>query len=386
MARRGNGEGSIRKRKDGRWEGRCVVGRDPETGAPIRKSVFGRTRKDCAEALSKAMAKAAAGLYMPVSKMLYSDWVQAYLWDIKQAGLKPNTFSQYVYLSSFLDGSALWDMKIADIRRHHIQSYIDSLVPRYGAWTIKSIYKFVRGTFSEAEAREIVEANPVKNIKIPPAKAKPMRILTEEETRRLLTAVKSHRLAAAFIVAITTGMREGELAALKWADYENAGLHIERDAVRIDVYDPVTRKKTGTELIIQDTPKTSAGVRFVPILPIAIDALSRHRMRQNDEKMKNRRLYVDSGYIFTNEVGAVYEPSYYRKTLHKIMDAAGLSRVRFHALRHSFATRGLELEISPKELQALLGHETPEMVMHYQHLLEQRARVSIDKLQNVFGK
>ncbi|MDR1796060.1 MAG: site-specific integrase, partial [Clostridiales Family XIII bacterium] len=194
-------------------------------------------------------------------------------------------------------------------------------------------------------------------------------------------------LEAAFYVALTTGLREGEIAALKWSDFDaGAGtLTVSKNAIRIGVYDPDTNEKTGTKVVIQDTPKSRAGHRVFPLLPKTVNAIQRHRIRQLDEKMKNRQLYVDNDLIFANEIGGLYDPKTFYTALRKICKRTpGLEPIKFHALRHTFATRGLEADISGKAMQGLLGHETEAMTLHYQQILEAQARKEIDKLQNAF--
>jgi len=190
-------------------------------------------------------------------------------------------------------------------------------------------------------------------------------------------------LQSAFIIALTTGIREGELAALTWNDYKDGYISITKNAVRANIYDD-KGELIGAEIRIQDTPKTAAGIRTIPLMPVAVKSLRVHRRNQNDERMKNRLLYTDNGLMFCTEIGGIYEPRYYRKMLHKALAAAGLPLIKFHALRHAFATMGLEAGLSPKELQNILGHETPEMVMHYQHILDGQKRAAINNISKIF--
>jgi integrase len=276
-------------------------------------------------------------------------------------------------------------MKIADIRRHHVQAFIDDMKAA-GNSPHAVCYSFglIRNAMNEAVNRGIIPVSYAVGVALPKKTPKKTVIFTKNEQAAFMDTIKGHRLEAAFILAITTGMREGELAGLMWSDYNKGRIAVNKDVARVNLYDSVTHEKTGSRVIIQDSPKTVAGVREIPLLPIAIDALKRHRMKQNDEKMKNRRLYADNGLIFCNEIGCIYEPTYYYKLLQKTLDRVGLKRIKFHALRATFATRGLEAEIPTKSIQSMLGHETPEMTMHYQQLLEEQALVEIAKLEKMF--
>jgi integrase len=317
---------------------------------------------------------------------LLLDWISVYLWEIKRARLKAGTFGQYVeHMDRYIAPSKLAKMKMVDIRRFHIQSFIDGLeAAGLSPFTIRQVYAVVRGAFNEAARRGVIPVSYAGGVSLPVRKAKPPRVLTKSEQSVFLEAIAGHRLEAAFVLALTTGLREGEIAALKWSDLQDGAITVTRNARRVSEFDPVTRERAGSRVIIQETPKTAAGARFVPILPIAAGALHTHRQKQNDERVKNRIAYVDGGLMFCDEIGRLYDPAAFRKALQKILAAAGLPVIRFHELRKTFATRGLEAGMTLKGLQSILGHETPEMVMHYQELLQEQSRVEMDKLKGVF--
>jgi integrase len=388
MTKRGNGEGSIRKRPDGSWEGRYCIGRDPATGRVARRSVYAKTRGECAEKLREMMNKAAqaGSLYIASEKITVSEWLGTYLWDIKRPKLKPDTFQQYVYsVQSRIMPAPIAQMKMHDVRRYHAQAFVDALTEEGATpFTVRNVFGVLRNAFSEAERRSVVSISYLTNVALPVRHPKPMRILTRAEQARFTKGIKGHRLEAAFVLALTTGLREGEIAALTWGDLKDGKLHVVKNAIRAAVFDPVARKKTGSRVIIQETPKTAAGVRKIPLLPVTLRALDMHRMKQNDERVRGRLLYQDNGLIFCSELGTLYEPQYFREALHKALESAGLPKIKFHALRHTFATRGLEAEISVRSMQSLLGHETPEMVMHYQQLLDDQAEEEMAKLKNTF--
>jgi integrase len=387
MARRGNGEGSIRKRKDGSWEARYTTGVNPKTGKFTRKSVYGRTRAEVKDKLTEKMEQVRKGLYCGCEKLRVSEWLDTYLWDIKYPNIKPKTFSGYEeYVRKYVKPSGLAKMKMQDVRRFHIQTFVEDMKEvTTSAFTIHAVYSVIRNAFNEAEKRGVIPISFVSGISLPKKKPKETRILTIQEQEHFLAVIKKHRLEAAFIVALTTGIREGELTALTWNDYKDDAIHITKNAVRVPLYNDTTHEKTGSHILVQDTPKTTAGLRRIPLLPIAKEALYRHRIKQNNERMKNRLLYINNNLIFCNKIGMLYDPKTFYTTLRKILDGAGMEKIKFHALRHTFATRGLESGIAGKSLQTILGHESPEMVAHYQHLLEEQAQVEIDKLADVFS-
>jgi integrase len=386
MLRRGNGEGSIRYSKSKKlWEGRYTVAVDPKTGKQIRRSVYAKTRAEVFKKLREA-EKSDQNTYEGINKLTVYTWMDIYLWEIKQPKLKPKTFSQYVEdIEKHIKPSKLAGMKIKDVRRFDAQSFINNMEKAgRSPFIIRKVYAVLRNAFNTAVKHGVIPVSYANGLSLPETKPKKINILSIEEQRQFFKAIEGHRLEAAFIVALTTGIREGELTALTWNDYQNGTISITKNAVRADLYDETTRKKTGSHIIIQDTPKTAAGDRRIPLLQIAKDALSRHRMKQNDERMKHRLLYENNNMIFCDEIGRMYDPKHFYSELQDILTRAELKKIKFHALRHTFATRGLEKDIPIKAMQGLLGHETPDMVMHYQHLLEAQAHVEMNKLADVF--
>jgi integrase len=387
VAKRGNGENSIRRLKHRNlWEGRYVIGVDPKTGKLIRPSVYGKTRAEVKDKLDEIKEQQNQGAYYEFDKLTLHQWIDIYLWQIKQPNLKPKTFSQYAEdVEKRIKPSKLAKMKIKDVRRFHVQSFIDDMEKAgRSPFAIRRIYAVLRNSFNTAVKRGIIPVSYANGVSLPKTKPKKAAILSIEEQQEFIKTIKGHRLEAAFIIALTTGIREGELTALMWEDYQDGAISITKDAARVDLYDEKTHKKKGSHIIIQDTPKTAAGVRRIPLLPIARDALSRHRMKQNDERMKHRLLYENNNMIFCDEIGRMYDPKHFYSELQDILTRAELKKIKFHALRHTFATRGLEKNIPIKAMQGLLGHETPDMVMHYQQLLEGQAQVEMDKLADVF--
>jgi integrase len=326
MSKRGNGEGSLRKRPDGRWEGRYTAGRDARTGRLVTRSVYAWKRAECKAKLDAAI-EASQGVSIYASdKLTVAEWLQVYLWQIKRERVKPTTFDDYVTnTEGYIMPSSLASMKMNTVRRFHVQAFVDELTSAEATpFVVRNVYGVLRNAFREAERKGIIPISYANGAELPARKPKPMAIFTQAQQTDFMIAIKGHRLEAAFIAALTTGLREGELAALTWSDYADGTLSVTKNAASVSLYDPRTNKKTGSKVIIQDSPKTTAGVRNIPVLPITARALDKHRIIQNNERMRNRLLYSDSGFIFCNELGGMYEPSYYGR-----VDVEGRNFSRF---------------------------------------------------------
>jgi integrase len=333
MARRGNGDGHIRKRKDGLWEGQYSVGYNPKTGKPIRRSVYAKKYREVSEKLSKKMSEHRNGVLPTFDKLTVAEWLDYFLWEIKKPYIKPKTFSGYADDIKYIKPYKLAQMKIGDVRRPHIQQFIKELESNgRPPFMVHRIYRTLRASFNEAERQNAIPVSYVNNVTLPKRTSKPIRTFSREEQSVFFDAIKGHRFEASFIIAITTGMREGEIAALTWDDYNDHAISVTKNIVCVSDYDPETHDSIGTLLIVQDTPKTRAGTRNIPLMPVAEQALSRHRMKQNNERMKYRLAYVNNGLIFCNQFGGAYTPHHFYAELQKVVESAGLHPIRFHEL------------------------------------------------------
>lgn len=393
--KRANGEGNIRKRPDGRWEGRPTL--TDINGNKSRPSFYGDTQEDVRKQISEAVSLSDKGLYVAPSKLTLEDYViNDWLWGEKYEQLtaepptlKPKTFDWYFDLiNNHIKGTKLGKMAITDVRRHHIQKWVkEKSSAGTPARALSAAYGVVRNSMNDAVRNGVLKESYADKVKLPQKKEAETRILSKTEQNIFLKAIRSNRLEAAFFVALTTGIREGELTALSWPDLDEMmeRLKINKNAIRVYIYDEATQKKIGSEVIIQDSPKTAKGNRDLPLLPDTIKALKRHRLRQNIEKMKNRKQYQDNDLIFCDELGRLYDPKNFYSTLRKFCESIeGLDHIKFHALRHTFATRALENDMKEKAVQDLLGHETPAMTLHYTHLLEEQKKKEMDKLKDAF--
>jgi len=387
MAKKANQEGSIRRRSNGTWEGSVRI--TDMNGVESRPYFYGKTQAAVRKQINAAVNKADHGIYIASDDLIMYDWLIEWLWSIKKEQVKPKTFGWYEELiRNHIQDTALAKMKVVDIRRNHIQNWVKQDMKKNGsARAVNAAYGVIRNSMNDAIRLGIIIYSYADKVVLPKQKPAPIKILTVKQQKLFMDAIQNHRLRSAFFLTLTTGLREGEIAALRWIDidFDEMCLVIKRDAIRVNIYDENTHKKIGSEIIIQDSPKSAAGYRTIPLLPAVVNELRRHRLKQNEEKMKNRKLWQDNGLCFCNEIGQIYDPKTFYTTIRKICDKTdGLEKIKFHALRHTFATRALESDINQKTVQDLLGHETPDMTMHYTHILEEHKKKEIQKLQDVF--
>ena len=203
--------------------------------------------------------------------------------------------------------------------------------------------------------------NVCEAVKAPRPAYKEMRTLSAKETRRLLDVARGDRLEALYVLAVHTGMRQGELLALKWSDVdlENATISIRR-----------TITKSGTHLLLGE-PKTKKSRRTIHLTEVATEALRDHLQRQMEEMKRLGDLYEDHGLVFTTEVGSLINPTNLRKrSFAALLKRAQLPLVRFHDLRHTCATLLFSRGVHPKYVQELLGHANISITLdRYSHVI-----------------
>jgi integrase len=240
----------------------------------MQRSVYARTKSEVIKKMREKIKEIDNGVYSDFSDVTVAAWMDIFLWKIKRSKIKPKTFDGYAEDIDRIKNTGIARMKIKEVRRFHIQQFIQALESDgRPPFIVHRIYRTFRNAVNEAERQNVIQVSYASGISLPKKIPKPFRIFSREEQITFFGAIKGHRLEAMFILAITTGMREGELAALKWKDYKNGSISVTKNAIRKFTYDSTTNKKTGSRIVIQDSPKTAAGIRDIPLMDIAEKAL-----------------------------------------------------------------------------------------------------------------
>jgi len=372
-SKRDRGDGSIRKRPNGSWEGRYTYTND--LGKRITKSVYAPTQSDIKRKLKdliKNIETQEKDEGIKSSDVLLGEWLDIWLKDYKKNSVSPSTYSSYRINVNHHINPVLGSTEVQKIRPHHIQKLLNSMGEEtadrkaLNPWTVIKVKNILSGAFEQAVCNQIILVNPVKATVSPKLEQKEIRILTGDEQKMFLNACKGHRLEAMFTLALATGMRRGEILALSWEniDLDKKCITVKSSVSRIK--DPDTGK---TELLFAE-PKTKAGRRSVPIVDSLIPVLEAHKERQDSEKKHAGTAWNEHNLAFCSNVGTILEPRRVATTLEKITKAAGLEHITFHALRHSFATRMLEANVPAKVIQDILGHTDVTLTLNtYSHVV-----------------
>jgi len=184
-------------------------------------------------------------------------------------------------------------------------------------------------------------------------------------------------------LALASGVRLGELLALKWdcVNLKEGTITIKSSLRRVKTYNEDLPPKT---MLAFQKPKTKAGIRTIPVPPVIVEELKEHRKRQLEEKLKAGSLYEDNNLVFATELGTPIEPRNFLRTFYRIIEKANLD-INFHALRHTYATRLLEANEHPKVVQELLGHKDISTTLNiYSHVMPEIKKAAAMKLNNLF--
>jgi integrase len=373
--KRGNGEGSITKRADGRWMARYTV---HSSNGPKRKTVYGRTRQEVATKLAKATADRDGRIELDPSNVTVDEFLQRWLNDSVKGSVRPITFESYERLVVRVHVvPAVGRVKLKALSPAHLQGlYRERLDAGLSPCTVQRIHAVVHRALKQALRWGLVAHNVSEATDPPKAQRKEIRPLTPEQVRTFLKTAQGDRLEALYALAITTGLRQGELFGLRWEDVDLA-------AGRLSVCHTLITPKGGRKL---GPPKRSKSRRSVKLTAGAVKALKAHRERQLEEREKFAELWQDHDFVFTTQVGTpLNRHNFFKRCFKPLLEKAGLPRsVRFHDLRHTCATLLLSKNVNPKIVQELLGHANISQTMDtYSHILpdmQERAASAMDDI------
>jgi integrase len=205
-----------------------------------------------------------------------------------------------------------------------------------------------------------------------------MATLSPEQARALLETAEGDRLEALYVLALSTGMRQGELLGLRWRN-------VDLDGGSLQVRATLQRTRDGFTF---SEPKTARSCRQVTLTKQAVEALRGHRSRQVEERLQMGGAWEDNGLVFANEVGRPIEAgNLIRRSFHPLLERAGLPKGRFHDLRHTAATLALGKGVHPKIVAEMLGHSQIAVTLDlYSHVTPTMQRQAADALEAVLSR
>jgi integrase len=390
--KRGNGEGSISKRKDGRWQASISIGRDPETGKLKRSYIYGKTRKEVGDKLQQELHKLSSGIIIEDSKITVAQWMDQWLEAYKKPSVRPKTYESYEYIIRLHINPIIGLIKLKDLKPITLQNMYNIKYNKgredgeggLSARTVRYIHIILHQALKQAVENNLIPRNVSESTTLPMQTAKEIMVMSVEEQTKFLSAIKDERLAAAFMLELATGIRLGELLGLRWSDVDldKGTIRINQALARIKDFD--SNSDCNTKLVFQE-PKTAAGKRTIPIPSPVLPIIKQHKWNQNCEKIAAVGSYNDLELVFCSEVGTPIEPRNLVRKFKSLLKKHELINTNFHSLRHTYATRLLESDVPAKVAQVLLGHSSIKMTMDtYSHVLPEIKTEEVKKIDYLF--
>jgi integrase len=370
MAKRSSrAEGTIYKRKDGRWCVHAVVDGH-------RLTHTARTKRQCVSWVEQFRGNTDGTPHSPADPSTLGGFLEDWLTKAKPY-LRPKTWSQYSqvvrqYVSPYLGDYGLDEVGPGDIQ----ELYGKLLSQGRSLFTLRITHAVLHRALRQAVRWGILDRNPCDGVDKPKPRRREMQTLTAGQVRRLLEAVEGTQFEALYYLAVTTGLRQGELLGLKWSDVDWSVpcLKVQRQLQRI----------AGQGLVFAE-PKTTAGRRVVVLGPSAVEKMKQHLQRQSREREKSGKTrWQDYDLVFPSSRGTPMGPRNLLRHFKITLERAGLPNVRFHDLRHTAASLMLMQGTHPKVVQERLGHSQISVTLDtYSHVLpslQAEAAEKIDEL------
>ncbi len=374
--------GHVEKRSKNAWSIVIDLGRDPATGRRrrIRRSVKGATKRQAEAELRRLLGEVEQGTYVEPTRLTLGDYLRRWLDDSARPRLAPTTTANYETLIERHIIPALGRVPLAALQPLHLQEFYlgrleggrvrgsGGVSPR----TVVLIHTVLHAALKQAVRWQLLSRNPADCVDVPRSRRPRVRTLSAEELPSFLEVIRGHRDEHLIQMALYTGLRRGELLALRWED-------VDLEARSVRVRHGLVRTDGGMTLA---GPKTKRSQRQVTVSDVALGILREVRRQQAEQKLRLGSRYHDGGYVFCNSDGSLIDPSSVTHRFADLARATGFPGLRFHDLRHTHATLLLMQGIHPKVVQDRLGHETITTTLDtYSHVLptlQREAAAAID--------
>ncbi|HUY73238.1 MAG TPA: tyrosine-type recombinase/integrase [Candidatus Dormibacteraeota bacterium] len=369
--KRDNGEGTIYRRKDGRWAGGVQVGF--VNGRRAMKVVYGKSRSEVLEKVRELLESARRGTIAPGRSPRLDTFLNQWLQTI-EGSIRPSTFTSYSgivrkHLIPVLGHKPIDRLTVPDIADLLARKRGEGLSPRTGQY----ILFVLRNALNKAVRWGIASRNVAQLVDAPRVAHRDVNVLSPEEALQLVTAAREDRLEALWVLALSTGLRRGELLGLSWSDID-----LERRQLRVT---KALQRVTGKGLVLAET-KTRMGRRSI-ILPIGtVEALRRHRARQAGDRLIAGSAWSQSDFVFTSARGTPLDgDNMISRPFTRLLERGGLQAMRFHDLRHSCASLLLAQGVAPRVVMETLGHSRISVTLDtYTHVLPALQREAADAM------
>ncbi|OHY76660.1 site-specific integrase [Priestia aryabhattai] len=372
-------KGSITKNKQtGKWDFVFNAGVNPSTGK--RKQIKRRgftTKRHAMDAMTKLKAEILTNDFLDLNAMTYASYMDEWL-DERKNQLQKTTFEIHSIYYQNVIKPKLGHFKIQQITPLHIQKFINELVSQntYSEHTVHLIYRIVSASLKKANILKLVSDNPASGITLPKIRKKEMKVWSLEQVNHFINeSKKTKRLTRCyigFLIALLTGMRQGEIMGMRWKD-------IDMEAQIIYIRQTLTQ-----DAEIKYGAKNDSSVRSIHISNKLISELKAHRKRVIAEKLLLGQDYNDFDLVICTQSGKPMIPRNFRKEFYNLTEKIDLPKIRFHDLRHTHATMLIQQNVNVKLISERLGHaEIGTTLNTYSHVLPNMQKTVSDELDKI---
>ncbi len=373
QSHRPNGEGSIYARSDGRFEVKIA---STSMEKLSRKSYYVKTQAEASRLLRSLLLRQEQGKELITSTPTMATFLDQWLNSCTDT-IKPSTWHTYAQYIRLYLVPTIGSLQVKDVRPAHLIGIYEAMrATGKSATTTHHLHAVLHKAFKSAVRWGLVDVNPADLVDAPRVVHHELEVLSPADIRRFLEVARGDRLEALYVLALTAGLRRGELLALKWQDVDLAAgsLSVNRTLLRVP--------RGGLQM---GSPKTSSSKRTIILTRLAIAALQERRRTYEAECDLAANFWHDNDLIFCNSIGNPIEPgNLLRRSFWPLLQQANIAHIRFHDLRHSAATMLMEQGISPKVVSEILGHSsisiTLDLYSHVSKEMQQAAAASIDSL------
>ncbi|MBB6016920.1 tyrosine-type recombinase/integrase [Deinococcus radiopugnans] len=383
MGKRANGEGTITARKKNGvvvgYLGAVIVGYGKD-GHADRRWVSGKTKQQVVTKMERLKAQRFAGTLVPGQKWTLSKLLEHHHQLKEQEGIKPNTVRSYRDTTRLVIAPYLGHIELEKLRALDVSNWLTTLQregksPRRREYALRVLKMALR----QAERLELVNRNVAAGVRPPRVQQQEMKCWTLQEANAFTASTQDHRLHAAFYLALTTGLRRGEILGLQWRDinWQTSQLKVRHNLVEVRgesegrIYQG---KQTVSKIgVILQSPKTRGSRRTIPLSPKTMDKLRAHQRQQHQEKANAAEGWTESDFVFASTIGTPTHPRNFYTVFIDLVTASGLPRIRMHDLRHTAASLMFQRGLPIKTIAQRLGHASVAFTLNvYTHLYEEQ--------------
>jgi integrase len=364
------------ERRGDRWTARISL-TDPDTGTRTQRRITARTKREVEDQILEIQADHRRGTYVEPDATLLGDYLDD--WLTRWRGSDATRYMR-TWAIARIKAAPLGQMPVGRVRLKHVQQFVDGLVAGGDVRsTIENTLIPLNMAMRRAVRLGLVAAHPVQGVELPPAAPRRWTILDEAQAHQLIEATHDDRYHGLWVLAVTLGLRRGELLGLRWGD-----LDLERGVLR--VARSVTRDAKGRPVVGTAT-KTTAGTREIILPQLCREALRRQRVMQLERRMAAGEAWTDSGAVFDSGLGKhIVSPTRLRARWVQLRAELDLPEMRIHDLRHTAATHMIRAGIPIPVVAKILGHANPAITMRvYAHVVAAMEQDAADRIDALYG-